>query len=100
MKEKLNDLVNKKWFHIVIMVIILAVLMFILGITILKYNVEGETNMPFKVSKISMVSTVNGQDVENSDKKWDISVIQNNDIYVYIEKKFFQRDIMYMAMCL
>lgn len=24
MKEKLNDLVNKKWFHIVIMVIILA----------------------------------------------------------------------------
>ena len=86
MKEKLNDLVNKKWFHIVIMVIILAVLMFILGITILKYNVEGETNMPFKVSKISIVSTVNGQDVENSEAKWDINVIQNNDVYIYIEK--------------
>ena len=52
---------------------------------ILNYDEKGETNMPFKVSKISIVSTVNGQDVENSEAKWDINVIQNNDVYIYIE---------------
>lgn len=86
MKEKLNDLVNKKWFHIVIMVIILAVLMFILGITILKYNVEGETNMPFNLTKISIISTAEGTDKHSDTNKWAFDISQNNDIFLYIEK--------------
>lgn len=86
MKEKLNDLVNKKWFHIVIMVIILAVLMFILGITILKYNVEGETNMPFNLTKISIISTAEGTDKHSDINKWAFDISQNNDIFLYIEK--------------
>lgn len=66
--------------------IIIIIILFIAIMFILNYDVNGETNMPFQVSKISIISTVDGKDVENSEYKWDIHVIQNNDIYVYIEK--------------
>lgn len=81
-----NQRFSKKILNICIIGIIIVAIIFTAIMFVLDYDEKGETNMPFKVSKISMVSTVNGQDVENSDKKWDISVIQNNDIYVYIEK--------------
>ena len=81
-----NQRFSKKILNVCIIGIIIVAIIFTAIMFVLDYDEKGETNMPFKVSKISMVSTVNGQDVENSDKKWDISVIQNNDIYVYIEK--------------
>lgn len=83
---KFRDLVSKKWFHIVVIVIILVVLLFILGVTILKYSVEGETNMPFKLSKISVISAGEGKDKQSENSKWSFDINQNNDIYLYIEK--------------
>lgn len=86
MKEKIINLMQKKSFHLCIIIIIIASLLFILGMTILKYNVEGETNMPFKLTKIVIISSSEGIDKENSQAKWDFTVNQNNDIYLYIEK--------------
>ncbi len=81
-----NQRFSKKILNICIICIIIVAIIFTAVMLILNYDEKGETNMPFKVSKISIVSTVNGQDVENSEAKWDINVIQNNDVYIYIEK--------------
>lgn len=81
-----NQRFSKKILNICIICIIIVAIIFTAVMLALNYDEKGETNMPFKVSKISIVSTVNGQDVENSEAKWDINVIQNNDVYIYIEK--------------
>jgi len=69
---------------IAIAVIILAIL--ITGIVSIKYSVEGETNMPFTLSKIVVVSRVEGVQNEGAEEKWNLSIFQNNDIYFSIEK--------------
>ena len=61
-------------------------ILFIAGMMILKYNVEGETNMPFRLSKISIISSSQGMDKEAIDTKWAFDISQNNDIYLYIDK--------------
>ncbi len=81
-----NQRLSKKIFNICLVCIIIVVIIFVAMMFILNYDVNGETNMPFQVSKISIISTVDGKDVENSEYKWAIDVIQNNDVYLYIEK--------------
>lgn len=85
MIDKLKNLVNKKMFHIIVISVIILILLFILGMTILKYEVEGETNMPFNLTKIAIISTSEGIDKE-SQSKWAFDIDQNNDFYLYIEK--------------
>lgn len=77
---------NKKIFHVVMIIVIIFAILCIGGILILKYQVEGESNMPFKITKISIVESVEGIETEGADEKWNFNVNQNNDIYVYIEK--------------
>lgn len=86
MKEKLKELTNNKFFHIIILVTIVAILLFIVGIVVLRYNVEGETNMPFHLSKISIISSSEGKDKESVDSRWAFDLYQSNDIYIYIDK--------------
>lgn len=86
MLEKIREITNSKLFHIVILMIIVTVILAIGGITILNYAVEGETNMPFKLTKISIISSEEGKDKEATDAKWAFDVYQPNDIYLYIEK--------------
>lgn len=86
MIKKLRGITNKKYFHVVMIMIIIAVILFALAIIILKYNVEGETNMPFKLSKISIISSAEGIDKETVDTKWAFDVYQSNDIFLYMDK--------------
>lgn len=86
MIEKIKEITNKKSFHIVMLIVIITVILFVAGITILKYNVEGETNMPFNLIKISIISSGEGIDKEAADTKWAFDIYQSNDIYLYIEK--------------
>lgn len=69
---------------IAIAVIVLAII--VTGIISMKYYVEGETNMPFTLSKITIVSTAEGVENEGAQEKWNLSIFQNNDIYFSIEK--------------
>ena len=78
--------INKKIFHVVMIVVIICVILFVSGIFILKYQVEGESNMPFKITKISLIESVEGTEKEGANEKWNFNVNQNNDIYIYIEK--------------
>ena len=86
MLEKIKEITNKKSFHIVMMIIIITIILFVTGIIILRYSVEGETNMPFELSKISVISSSEGIDKETSDTKWAFDIYQSNDIYLYISK--------------
>lgn len=86
MIRRLRNLTSKKYFHIVMIIVIIAIILFILGIIVLKYNVEGETNMPFQLSKISIISSSEGIDKENADTKWAFDVYQSNDVFLYIDK--------------
>ena len=70
----------------IIMIVIITIILFIAGMFLLRYEVEGETNIPFDIKKIAIVETVEGEEVENSTEKWNLHVSQNNDIYIYIEK--------------
>lgn len=81
-ESKVNKLILKSA-YITIIVLIIAVI----ALLILKYNVEGEKNMPFKLSSIIVISSAEGyQETENPNYGWDVEVYQNNDIYLNIEK--------------
>ncbi len=86
MINSLKNIIGKKYVHIAIIIIIVFILLFILGIIVLRYNVEGETNMPFELTKITVVSSSEGIDIESPDTKWAFDVYQSNDIYLYIDK--------------
>ena len=61
-------------------------ILFIAMMWLLTYHEEGETNIPFKISKIVVVSSTDGVQINNSQTQWEIDVNQNNDIYIYIDK--------------
>lgn len=82
----MKDFIDRKAFHVCMVMVIIAIILFIVGILVLRYNVEGETNLPFNLSKIVVVSTAEGNNKENAENKWAMDINQNNDIYLYIEK--------------
>ena len=71
----------KFWVAISIFTIIILLVVTIM----IRYEVEGDKNMPFNLSKIIMVSTAEGTEIEGK-KKWNFEVFQNNDVYIYIDK--------------
>ena len=64
---------------------LLILLMIVISIMI-KYDVEGEKKLPFSISKILVVSTVDGNIKDDPENIWNIDVNQVNDIYMYIDK--------------
>lgn len=86
-KQKLS----KKILNICIVCMIIIMIIFVSVMFILNYNENGETDMPFQISKISIISTTDGQDAENQNFRWAINVVQNNDINIYIEKNSTHR---------
>ena len=84
---KISELKNKKIVHVCIILGIIAIVLVIAGIIMLRYQVEGEKNLPFELSKIIVVSTAEGNEIEPVDgARWNFSVNQNNDIYIQIQK--------------
>ncbi len=76
----------RKVLNICIIITIIVAIAFIALMFILRYIENGEENMPFEVSKITIVSTVDAQDVEDTENRWNEKVIQNNDIYIDVKK--------------
>ena len=86
MINNIKKIIDRKEFHIAIIGTIIVIIVFVAILIMLKYNEEGEKNLPFEISKISIVSSVEGIDNEDAENKWNLSVNQNNDIYLYIDK--------------
>lgn len=67
-------------------VIIISILLMV------RYQVEGETNMPFELEQIVIKSTIYSKS-RNSENTWDVELAQNNDIYIYIkENENYKKD--------
>ena len=86
MKEKIKYIMGRKSFHICMIIVIISIILFTLGLIVLRYNVEGETNMPFELTKITVISSSEGVDKESGESRWAFDINQNNDIYLYLEK--------------
>ena len=88
MKELMRRIFDKKAFHLGVILFIIFVVLFVSGLIVIRYQVEGETNMPFNLSKITVVSVAEKVDKDEKveGNRWNYSINQNNDIYMYIEK--------------
>ena len=78
---------KKQTIKMFIAISVLVLVFITVAIMMIKYEVEGEQNMPFNLSKMVVISTAEG--VENSEKsktKWDLNICQNNDVYIYFDK--------------
>ena len=64
-ESKLNKLILKGAYAVIIVLIIAVI-----GLLILKYEVEGEKNMPFKLSSVLVLSNAEGyQEKESKEYK-------------------------------
>ena len=81
----MNEKTKKKILKISLTIVIVISILFVVMLYLLTYHEEGETNIPFKISKIVVVSSTDGVQSDNSQgTQWAIDVEQNNDIYLYI----------------
>ncbi len=76
---------SKQMIKFCVSVVIFAIIILLVVITMIRYEVEGDKNMPFNLSKIIIVSTAEGTETEGK-KKWNFDIFQNNDVYIYIDK--------------
>ena len=72
----------KKFLFFSLIVIVLLIVAFI----IIQYDAEGEKSLPFSLTKILLVSTVNGDITDDPEHIWNIDISQVNDVYMYIDK--------------
>ena len=63
-------------------IFLLVLVIIVVGFLMIRYETEGEKNLPFTLSKIMVISTADGE-LKGSDK---IVVTQCNDLYLTIEK--------------
>lgn len=86
----------KFWCLVGIIIVAIAIALIIM----LKYSLEGETKMPYKLSKITIISTAKG--IENvqdevSANAWSLDVVQLNDIYISIDKTEFAKEDQFIS---
>lgn len=72
---------KKCLFVFVIMIAIMVVISIML-----RYEVEGEKTLPYSLSKIFVISTVEGTATDDGQNIWNINIKQANDLYFYINK--------------
>ncbi len=75
---------KKKIFERIAVISVITIITVVVLLLMLKYEVEGETNMPFELTKIIVVSSAEG--VESTEDRLNLSLVQINDIYLQIEK--------------
>ena len=69
-------------------VFLFFIIIILMGVAsmMLKYEVEGEKSLPYNLSKILVVSTVEGTQNDDGQNIFNINVKQANDLYLYIDK--------------
>lgn len=82
----MNRETKLKILKISLIIIITVAIIFTIGMIALTYHVEGETNLPFKITKIIEVCSSEGLEKQDGEDMWALDINQNNDIYIYIEK--------------
>ena len=74
----------KKYVKKILFGLFIALILFIALMIVINSNEEGEKVLPFKLSKIVIVSAINGNSKTGSDTIWDIDLNQINDFYISV----------------
>jgi hypothetical protein len=74
--------VFKKCLFLAFLIIIITI---VISISI-KYSVVGEKTLPYSIEKILIVSTVDTTNNEDTENLWNISLSENNNVFIYIDK--------------
>lgn len=72
--------------HIYIISVILVIALSTVFFIMYKYNVEGEKNLPFNITKLMIISSAETKNFEKQENNYQADVIQKNDVYIAIEK--------------
>lgn len=92
----MNRIDFKKYVKVATFSVIIAIFVFVIGLIIFKYEIEGENKeeLPYFIEKISIVSTADGiKNEENTEFLWNGEIIQVNDIYIKIAKNNISNSI-------
>ena len=81
MESNGKNFLKKLLFWVFLVIVIIAV-----AIIIVKYQVEGEKQMPYSIEKISVTSRVEATSNPEIVDKWSIDLKENNDILIYFKK--------------
>ena len=82
-----EPVLEKRTLHGYIIIAVTVIIFLTVGLLMLKYQVEGEKNMPFNLSEMDIISTAKSSEIKKNKKgKWEAEIYQKNDIYFYIEK--------------
>lgn len=87
-------MIDEKRKKIIKLTISIAIIFLIIAIAlfmVIKYQVEGEKNMPYNIGKIIVISsalTTEDKESETPEESyiWNEKIIQNNDVYIYLKK--------------
>jgi len=82
----MNERIKTKMLKLSLTIVIIISILFVIMVYLLTYHEEGEGNIPFKISKIVIVSSTDGVQNNELQNQWALNVNQNNDIYLYIDK--------------
>ena len=77
---------KKRIIHIYVIIFVITVILLITAAIMFKYHVEGETNLPFNLKKINVISTAESDITQDEQSAWHAGILQKNDIYFVIEK--------------
>ncbi len=83
---KRSSFSKKRIIHICIVAFILIMMIIISALLMLRYNVEGEKNLPFNLKGINIVSTAESNLTQDEEDVWHAGILQKNDIFFMIEK--------------
>ena len=72
MEKEAKKRVLRKYIFISFLLIAIAISILLM----IRYNVEGEQNMPFEISKIVIQSTLDAESKEESENIWDLKLTQ------------------------
>lgn len=73
---------KQKYVILFLLILIFSITFFIMY----KYHVEGEKNLPFNITKLVVVCSAKTEDIEVNENTYQANVIQENHIYLAIEK--------------
>lgn len=83
---KRSSFSKKRIIHTFVVIFILIMIMLIATLLMFKYHVEGETNLPFELKKINVISTAESDLSKDEEEVWHAAILQKNDIFFTIEK--------------
>lgn len=89
----LEDKKQKKILHIFIFIFFILTILAVIIAIIFKYSVEGESEIPFNISKFIVISTAETSETFFNTENYVEDIVQKNDIFITINKTSDNKDL-------